>query len=174
VPTLYRRLLEDAFDTLPPVLRRFHDQEAGGAARLALAVSHGNGWLCRLAAQRARLPKAGAGARGHLQVVIEGDRERWIREIAGRRIETLQWRRDNLLVEETGPLRLGFQVIGDAAGMRFTSVRSWACGLPLPSLLAPRVTAIVTGQDDGWWVEVRVELPVLGLLMRYEGEVTPE
>src|SRR5437763_15764811 len=77
VPTLYRRLLGDAFDTLPPVLRRFHDQEAGGAACLIFRVSHGKGWLCRGGARIARLPKPEVEARGDLRVVIEGDQERW-------------------------------------------------------------------------------------------------
>jgi len=154
VPTLYRRLLGSAFDTLPPVLRRFHDQEAGGSARLAFQVSHGNGWLCRAAAKIARLPRPGNEVRGFLRVVVKGDRERWIREVDGRRIETVQWRgRD---------------------GMRFRSARGWFGGLPLPPPLLPRVTAIVTGRKASWWVTVRVELPLLGLLMLYEGEAIPE
>jgi hypothetical protein len=173
VASLYRRLLGDAFDSLPPAVRRFHDQEAGGEACLAFRVSHGKSWPCRVGAALARLPRPSADARGRLRVVVEGDRERWIREIDGRRIETVQRQRDDLLLEEAGPLRLGLRVVGSSEGMRFTSVRGWLCGLPLPSAMAPRVTAVVTGREDGWWVDVRVDLPVLGLLLRYEGEVTP-
>jgi hypothetical protein len=174
VPTLYRRLLGDAFDTLPPVLRRFHAQEAGGSARLVFEVSHGNGGLSRAAAKIGRLPRPGAKVRGSLRVVVEGERERWIREVGGRRVETLQWRADGRLIEATGLLRLGFEVNGDADGLRFRSVRGWLGGLPLPPPLLPKVTASIVGREASWWVTVRVELPVLGLLMQYEGEAIPE
>jgi hypothetical protein len=174
VPTLYRRLLGGAFDTLPAVLRCFHEQEAGGSARLVFHVSHGDAWLCRAAAKIARLPEPGAEVRGCLRVVVEGERERWVREMDGRRIETLQWHADGRLVEATGLLRLGFEVTGDADGLRFRSVRGWLGGLPLLPPLLPKVTASIVGQRAGWWVTVRVELPVLGLLMQYEGEAIPE
>ena len=171
---MYRELLGETFDRLPLVLRRFHGQDAGGSACLVFRVTHGNGWLCRMAAKIARLPRPGDEARGSLHVVIDGDCERWIREVDGRRIETVQHRRDGLLIEETGPLHLGFRVMGSAEGMRFESVGGWFCGLPLASPLTPRVTAIVIGHEESWRVDVRVELPVVGLLIRYEGEVTPE
>jgi hypothetical protein len=173
VASLYRRLLGDAFDSLPPAVQRFHDQVAGGEACLVFRFSGGKSWLCRAGAAIARLPKAGTETRGWLRVQVEGNRERWIREIGGRRLETVQGEQHGLLVESTGPLRLGFRVAGSSDGMRFTCVRGWFCGLPLPTPMAPRVTAAVVGREDGWWVNVRVELPVMGLLLRYEGEVTP-
>jgi hypothetical protein len=174
VATLFRKLLGDTFDKLPPVLRRFHDDETGGTACLEFQVSHGKGRLSRGLAKIARLPKPSDSSRGRMKVMVEGRCERWVREINGRRFETRQWRADNLLIEETGLLRLGFEVIADAAGLRFHSVRGWLAKLPLPPPLLPRVTAIIIGREASWWVTVRVELPLLGLLMQYEGEATPE
>lgn len=174
MPTLYRQLLGEAFDSLPPVLRRFHDREAGSTACLTLRVSHGRGWLCRAAAALGRLPRQSDGTSGRLQVVTRGDCEHWIRDMGGRRIETLQRSQDGLLVEKTGLLRLGFRLYGDGEGMRLTSVRGWFLGLPMPSRLTPRVTAVARGQQDAWLVDVRIELPMVGLLMQYEGKVTPE
>ncbi len=57
--------------------------------------------------------------------------------------------------------------------MRLQSVRGWFYALPLLPILTPRVEAVVTGQRHAWHVHVRIELPLLGTLAGYEGEVTP-
>jgi uncharacterized protein DUF4166 len=171
--TLYRRILGDAFDTLPPVLRGFHDREKGGSASGVLSVVHGQGRLCGVLARLGRLPDPATAVPVRLRVVTEGSRERWIREIGDRRLETVQWNCKGLLVEAVGPFRCGYRVDPSREGMRLRSVRGWLYALPLPPVLTPRVEAVVTGQPDAWHVHVRIDLPLLGLLAGYEGEVTP-
>lgn len=173
VPSLYRRVLKEAFDTLPPALRRFHDQPAEGVAVGSLRVTRGDGWLRHLAAALMRLPPAGACVPIRLEVRVEGDQERWIRHFDGLRLETLQWHQNDLLIEAVGPLRFELRVEADRAGMQFRSVRCRLFMLPLPAALAPRICANITGRESGWWVDVRVETPWMGLLARYEGEVRP-
>jgi Domain of unknown function (DUF4166) len=173
VVSLYRRILGEAFDALPPVLRRFHDQESGGSASGAFCVIHGKGWLARRLARLGRLPEPGSAVPVRLRVVTEGPRERWVREVGGRRLETLQWDRQGLLVEAAGPFRCGFRGDAGPEGMRLRSVRSWFRALPLPSALAPRIEAVVAAREDAWHVRVRIVLPLLGLLAGYEGEITP-
>ena len=61
--------------------------------------------------------------------------------------------------------------------MRFHMARCWLRGgIPLPAALSPRVTAHTSDQEDGdeWWVSVRVDLPLLGMVTQYEGKVTPK
>ncbi len=171
--SLYRRILGEAFDTLPPVLRRFHDQECGGSASGTFCVIHGKGWLCRRLARLGRLPDPGSAVPVRLRVVSEGPRERWIREIGGRRLETLQWGHHGLLVEAVGPFRSGYRVDAGPEGMRLRSVRGWLYALPIPSALAPRIEAVVAAPGNAWHVRVRIVLPLLGLLAGYEGEITP-
>ncbi len=171
--TLYRRILGDAFDTLPPVLRGFHDREKGGWASGLFFVVHGEGWLCGALARLGRLSDRGTGIPVRLRVVVEGQQERWIREMGAPRFETRQWQERGLLVEAVGPFRFGYQIVAGPEGIQLRSARAWLAGLPLPAALAPRVEAVVTGQGDTWHVRVRIELPVLGLLAGYGGEVTP-
>jgi uncharacterized protein DUF4166 len=173
VATLYRRLLGEAFDTLPPVLRGFHDREKGGSATGVFSVFHGKGRLRGMLARLGRLPDPGTAVPVRLRVVVEGPREQWIREIGDQRLETLQWHDHGLLVEAAGPFRCGYQVAASPEGMRLRSVRGWFYALPLPPVLTPRVEAIVTAQGDAWHLRVRIEIPLLGLLAGYEGEVTP-
>ena len=99
--------------------------------------------------------------------------ERWVRHFGGQPLITRQWQQGSLLCESAGPLHFAFQLQADASGMTFTIVRSWFLGIPLPRGLSPRVQAQARGTETGWWLEVAVEAPVLGLLTRYEGELHP-
>jgi hypothetical protein len=174
LPTLYRRALGGAFDTLPPVLHRFHDQPNGGCARGAGRVTWGEGWLPRAIAALARMPRPGDSVSIHLRVVVEGERERWVRQFDGRPFATAQWLQDGLLVEAVGPFRLGFVLVATPETLRFELVRCWLFAFPVPPALRVRVEAVMTARPQSWWVDVRVDVPLLGRLVRYEGEVVPE
>jgi Domain of unknown function (DUF4166) len=174
VPTLYRRLLGETFEALPAVLRDFHGLPGGGAARGVLCVTRGKGWLCRALADRMRLPPQGDRVAVRLRVVVEDDRERWVRDFDGVRMETIQWVHAGLLIEAAGPLRAGLRVVAGPEGLRFELARAWLGVLPLPRALMPHSTAEAMAQEGGWRIDVRVEAPVIGLLVRYRGEVMPE
>ena len=121
-----------------------------------------------------RLPLPGEAVPVCLEVQTSAEGECWIRDFASQRLVTKQWLQDGLLIETAGPLRFGFRMAADAAGMRFEFARCWLLGLPLPVALSPRVQATVSEYENGWWVCVRMELPALGLLTQYEGKMTPQ
>jgi Domain of unknown function (DUF4166) len=174
VPTLYRRLLGEAFEALPAALRDFHGRADGGRARGVLCVTRGKGWLANALADRMRLPAQGDQVAIRLRVRVEGDRERWVRDFDAQQMETVQWAHTGLLIEAAGPLRGGFRVVTSPEGLRFELARAWLFGLPLPRALMPHTTAEARAREGGWWIDVRVEAPVIGLLAGYNGEVTPE
>ncbi|HLK56661.1 MAG TPA: DUF4166 domain-containing protein [Chthonomonadaceae bacterium] len=171
--SLYRRTLGESFDSLPPVLQRFHDTPGGAIAEGSFRITWGQGWLRQALATGMRLPLPGEQVPALVQVRTKGDMEYWTRDFGSRRLVSRQWLRQGLLVETAGPFRIGFKVSTDATGMRFAFVRCWLFLLPLPNALAPRVHGWVTEHENGWWVQVGIELPVLGLLTQYEGKVTP-
>jgi Domain of unknown function (DUF4166) len=171
---LYRRLLGDAFDRLPPVWRRFHDSPTGGSGSGTFRVTRGKGRLANLLANLGGLPRAGDAVPVRLRVVVEGERERWVREFPACRMETVQWARDGLLVEAVGPVRLGLRVQPEGEVLRFDVVRAWVLGVPVPRWLAPRASAVTVARDDAWEVDVSLAAPLLGLLVRYQGLLTPD
>jgi hypothetical protein len=173
VPTLYRRLLAERFEMLPDVLRDFHGLPSGGVARGVLCVTRGKGRLCSALADRMRLPPHGARVAVRLRVVVEGERERWVREFDGILFQTVQWVHAGLLIETAGPLRFGFQVVASPEGLGFEQKRGWLYGLPLPRALTPQIWAEATAGEASWTIDVRVTVPFVGLLARYYGEVTP-
>lgn len=172
--SLYRRVLGEAFDTLPPVLQRFHDMANGGSASGVLRVTRGRGWLRHGLAALLRLPPEGERVPVRLRVVVEGERERWIRDFGSLRLETVQWARKGLLIEAVGPLCMGYRLVADEEGMRMECVRAWLSFLPLPAACTPRNGAVVKAGQLGWRVSVQIQVPVFGLLATYEGEMVPE
>lgn len=172
--SLYRRALAESFEALPPVLRRFHDAPGNAKADGYLCIARGPGRLRNALASLMRLPPSGERTPVHLEVRVEGEMERWTRDFGSLRLVTRQRYANGLLIESAGPLHFGFRVSATPSEMRFAFVRCRLYGCPLPGALAPRVHAVVRGLPASWWVEVRVEAPALGLLVRYEGEMTPE
>lgn len=171
--SLYRRILGDQFDALPPALRRFHDEPNGGKATAVFRVERGRGWLRNFVASVMRLPKASANAPVTLQVNVEGDRERWIRHIDGQRVETRQWADQGLLIEAFGPSTFSCALRVDGERLIYDFKRAWFLGIPMPKPLAPSVVSSTVGTEGGWHVSVRISAPLLGELVCYEGGATP-
>lgn len=171
---LYRRTLGDAFDSLPPVLRRFHEQSPEAGAQGTLHITRGSGRIRQALAALMRLPLPGEQVPVVLQVQTVGEAEHWRRDFGTLRLVTQQWLQDGLLIETAGPLRFGFRLTADAKEMRFEFARCWFVGMPLPTALAPRVNATASEYEDGWWLRVRIDVPLLGMLTQYEGKVTPQ
>ncbi|WP_422931897.1 DUF4166 domain-containing protein [Singulisphaera sp. PoT] len=173
-PSLYRRILGDRFDALPEVLRRFHDSPRGGRARGTLRVERAAGVCQNALASVLGLPRAGDVVEVRLEVEVVGDRERWVRHLQGRTMKTVQYARGGLLVESIGPSAFASELILDGPFLNLEFRRAWVLGVPLPKRLAPLVDGRVVAGEGGWQLAVRVEVPILGELVRYEGWIEPE
>lgn len=172
--TLHQRLLGDSFQRLPPPLRAFHGRQDGGRASGRFELVRGRGWLRGGAALIMRLAPAGSDVATRLEVVVAGDCERWVRHFGSHSMVTVQQEQQGLLAEDFGKMRFMFQLTADEAGLRFVLRRVKLFGLPLPLWLAPRVSAIVTGEPHGWHVDARIGVLMLGTLLRYQGSLRPD
>ncbi|WP_394795698.1 DUF4166 domain-containing protein [Armatimonas sp.] len=174
---LYRRALGTTFDCLPPVLQAFHQSSGGNGMRAVahghMQITHGSGRFRRTLAVFLRLPQAGESVPVTLRIESHGEKERWVRQLGRQQLVTWQSLGQNGLVESVGPLRFGFQLDADTEGMRFISRKCWLLGVPLPPVLAPRVTAQVRGAAQSWWLKVCLDVPGVGRLLSYEGELRP-
>jgi hypothetical protein len=174
MPSVYRRLLGPALDSLPPTLRHFHDVETEWRGHARFRITRGRGLLRNLVAALGRLPPAGADVPVRLRIVAEGPRERWprerwLREFGGHKFESVQWAQDGLLMESLGALRLGFRLTVEPPALRLEPVRAWVLGVPWPVALAPSGDGEEVGRPDGCAVVVRGHAPLLGQLAQYEG-----
>jgi hypothetical protein len=174
--TLYESVLGDRFAALPPVLRRFHARGDGHAHGI-LRVVRGRGPIARLVAWIMNMPAASDHTEVELRVVVEDGRETWTRTFStsGRPMITRQWREHGYLVEAVGPTRTYFELESEPEGMCFRQRRCTILGIPFPGMLAPHVHARASSRDaEGWEVEVRISLPVIGLLVEYVGRLIPD
>ncbi len=173
-PPLYRRILGERFDALPAVLRRFHDTEGGGRARGVFQVERSPGRLQSAIASILGMPRAGTDVPVTLRVAVEGDRERWTRDFAGHRVETVQWASGGMLMESTGPVHFSTELVLEGSRLTYEFRRAWFAGIPIPRWLSPGVVSHVDAGESGWFVVVHVLAPFLGELISYEGWIEPE
>ncbi len=137
--SLYRRVLGSRFDELPAVLKRFHDAAGGGRARGVFRVVRGRGLLRNAVASLLGFPRAGANLAVVLEVVLEGDRERWCRRFPARTVVSTQWERDQLLIERFGLNSFSSSLKVDGADLVYEFRQAWLAGVPMPAWLSPRV-----------------------------------
>jgi uncharacterized protein DUF4166 len=145
----------------------------GGRASGFLRVTRGKGCLRAVVADLLKLPPAGERVGVELQVVVEGDRERWIRRFDDLRLVSTQRLERGLVVETFGPFRFGYRLTGGPGGLQFDMVRRWFWRVPIGAGLAPLIDGRAWGREDGWWIDVSIRAPLLGFLVRYEGKVLP-
>jgi hypothetical protein len=172
--SLYRRVLGSRFETLPDVLKRFHDEASGGRARGRFRVERGRGRLRNLVASLSGFPHAGEDVPVALEVEVKGNRERWNRRFPGKTFTTWQWADGELLMERVGSIVFSSSLEIDGPVLRYPFRRAWLLGLPLPRRLSPHVVGWVCAGDRGWQVVVHISVPFLGELVHYEGWVEPE
>jgi hypothetical protein len=121
-----------------------------------------------------RLPKAGRDVPVRLEVKVEGDRERWLREFPSGPLRSVQWARGDLLMEAFGLTSFSAALVVDRSSLRYEFRRAWFAGLPLPAWLSLYVDGRVHADDAGWRVVVHVFAPLVGEILHYEGRVEPE
>lgn len=173
-PGLYARLLGPRWHELAEIVRRLHGAGEVVHAAGTFRVRHGGNRAARFLAWLARLPAASEAVDLRLIVTPVGAQEEWRRHFADQLLVSRQWRHaDGLLAERIGLAELGLQVTVHDNALRYESKR---VALPLgplrirlPGWLAPRVTACEKPEGNALHVSVEVRLPLLGILIAYEG-----
>ncbi len=169
--SLYRRVLGARLDNLPLPMRHFHDARNGSTAKGKFNVTRGPGWFRNFLASMMSLPPSGSDVPLELSVTPDGACEHWVRRFGNHSMKTQQWKARTLLIEAGGPMRFAFELLANETSVQFKLIRAWFCLIPLPRFLAPRLEAIETACEGGWDVVVQFSLPLLGMLIRYEGRV---
>lgn len=174
--SLYAQLLGPSWSTLALPVQRVHG--GGVVARGVFAVRRGAGVLARILGAVLGLPPAGDATPITLEVERNRDVERWRRRFGERVLVTTQWADRGLLVENMGLVQCWFRLRAEAGALVFEQVRATVglrgFALPLPRFLSPRVVGRADPGGAHAQVDVRIHAPVVGLLVSYEGAVTPE
>jgi hypothetical protein len=126
-------------------------------------------------ARIAGLPSEGRDVPFMLEIATEGRYDVWMRRFGGQKLRTLERRGAWPPIERYGLFEFVYEAdAGERLTMRSVAVRLrlGPIVVPLPGLLAPRDVASVTARGErAVHVSVRAELPLVGLLIAYEGDI---
>jgi hypothetical protein len=174
---LYRRLLGEAWDTLPPPLQGMHDLERELAAEGLAVVERGSSFLSRLVGWVIGLPVAGKDIPVKVAFRAIVGREHWGRTFAGRPFASTQeegrGRFERLICERFGPINFGLALVWEDDRLQLV-LRRWSIlGIPLPRALAPRSTAYEFAENGRFHFHVEISHFLTGLIVAYRGWLIP-
>ena len=168
------------FAGVPEAVRAFHRTSAPVMWTGSAQIDGGRWFLPKLLARAFGLPSTGRDVPLTVQVErgLSKDGtpvERWTRHFGGQRMTSeLACRRRGILTERFGPFTFCLGLETGHAGIRMP-VTGWKLGpLPLPRCLAPRSQTREFQDDAGRFrFDVRLSVPILGLLAHYRGQLEP-
>lgn len=176
--SLYRRLLGPAFDTLAPALRQAHGLRTSGGFAGKAAVERPKGLLANAFADLMGFPKPGQDVPVQVDFEIDGPREIWRRNFAGRLFKSIQsagkGRYEYLQREAFGPVNAVVALEAADAGLTL-KIRGWTLfGVPMPAWLGPTTIAREFEDAEGRFnFDAEIGLAFLGKLVRYRGWLVP-
>ncbi len=177
IAPLYKRLLGPVFNGLPTAIRDMHDFQSQRVSEGMCEVRRGRNPVARWIADFFRFPDEGAEIPVRVTFDARFGREFWTRSFAGQTLRTEQWLSsacgETVLIERFGPVAVTLQAIADGNDLRFEIRRLTVLGIPMPRILFPRIAARETVQRSLFTFDVRADLPVLGMLIRYHGYLIP-
>lgn len=172
-PTLFRSVLGEAFDHLPPTVRRLHGATGpatyAGRGRARGARNH----LMRLARWVLGLPGPGVYPRLIVHVAPKDSGETWTRTFGDQAFTSHLGRGGEFgqFEERFGPMRLTFEAVPFAYGFRWRFVGMRFGPVAVPRVLAPRIHAAAFESAGVYRFSVAVAHPWLGVLFAYAGRL---
>jgi hypothetical protein len=141
-----------------------------------LRVTQGDHAVARAVARLLRLPPSGDAVETQLVVTPRRDGERWSRTFGVQPFNSIQRRTRDGIAERFGLVELRFRCDVDGGSTWFHQLgAALAIGplrIPLPRALAPVVTAREDRPaPDTRRIDVRITLPIVGLLLAYSGTI---
>ncbi len=174
--TLFQRLLGAEFFHLAPAIKALHGRRGEFRYAGTASVRRGRGLPKALLAHVLGLPPAMEDAPIAIRFSAAPEGESWQRRFGGASMRTRLLARDGLLKERLGPCTFHYRLVRVGTELAWTVERARMFGIvPLPAKLFDGVRCRESQDDAGrycFFVEAR--LPVLGLLVRYEGWLEPD
>ncbi|MDN3718371.1 DUF4166 domain-containing protein [Roseibium salinum] len=137
---LYRAILGEEFDRLPPQIRDMHRFAA--RAKGTAGVSQGRSWAARLICRLTRLPRPASNVPVETSFEPLETGERWTRRFDGQPFQTdmLPGTRESFpcMLERLGPFLFKMRVTATAEGIDLTPEQVLLGPLRIPPALAPR------------------------------------
>lgn len=149
---------------------------SSGAFSGQCRIERGKGRISRLIMKIAGFPSAGCKVPVRLTVGRIGKRWSWERDFDGQKTRSFLTydARAECVREVFGVFSIWLRPEVTAKTMRIDIHRLTVCGVPLPKFLLPKSSTFEWQDDSGRFrFDVSASAPGLGLLIRYQGWLTP-
>lgn len=156
---------------MPPALAALHADAPQTEARGLARVESGSRLVARLIARLVGFPHASPAVPLHVEIRRDVDGETWIRRFAGQGFTSRMTRRGCWVIEQFGALSFAFALHPVPGGHAMVLQRWWCGPVRLPLALAPRIGATETDAEGRFAFDVRIALPLFGLLVAYRGSL---
>jgi predicted DCC family thiol-disulfide oxidoreductase YuxK len=176
--SLYRKMLGEAWNTLPPAVRTMHEATTDFVAGGRAEIKRGANILAKLVFRLIGSPPSGSDVPVTVAFRMKEGGELWTRNFAGNRFSSFQTagrgRRTHLLNERFGLFTFGIALVTEGGKMRLIPRRWSALGLPLPLALIPGGEAFENvDAEERFHFDVEIRLPLVGLIVSYKGWLVP-
>lgn len=174
---LYRCILGDAFENLPPEVRALHDSKARRTWRGEAKVTPGTSLLAKIARRLIGAPSH----TGEVPVSVTFDPtaqgEKWTRDFGGQAFRSHQLegkgRDARLLVERFGPVAVSLALVVEGEKLHLVPRRWSIFGCPMPRSLLPKGGSYEAERDGLFVLDVEIAVPVIGRIVAYRGTLSP-
>lgn len=169
---LFPTLLGAHWSRLPPSVRALHGGYPMVRARGRVVVDGDPRWPARALRAALRMPSPRPDAAIEVEIRQHAGGETWRRRFADAGLEShlrrsARW--PDAFEERLGMAHLAFALDADAARLRWITREVRALGVRLPLRWFRGVEAVCGGDDERYRFDVRVRLPLVGLLIAYRG-----
>ena len=173
---LFALALHRDFGALPKPIRTIHDRSRCFSANGRCDVDHGRNPIALLVSALFRLPRAGRDLPLTVKFIARGGTETWERDFAGRimRSHLSRARVPGEIKERFGPFTFTIRLRWDGARLHYEIARGRFFGIRLPRILLPRSDAFESVENGLFRFDVRIGLPLAGLLAHYRGWLKPD
>ncbi|WP_422037712.1 DUF4166 domain-containing protein [Roseibium sp.] len=175
-PCLFQRALGAHFGDLPRAVRDLHtvtDRSTWqGRARVTRGRSAIGNLICRLVG----FPPEADDIPVSVTIERRGDTEFWCRDFGGKSFTSVLYLRDNTerghITERFGVMAFDIDLHLVDDRLEFPVTHGRILGVPLPKAVLPVSEAGEFETDDRFHFDVRVSLPGIGDLVRYQGRLS--
>jgi Domain of unknown function (DUF4166) len=164
----------ERFAQLDPPLQRLHAAQTTHRHFGEVAVERGRGVLARFCAWAADLPPTAIQQTISVEIAATTAGERWTRRFGSHVMRSNLSLSENLLAERLGLLQFLFSLDLVHGRLVWTLARVRALGISLPLRWFEGVHACEFAVDGIYRFDVKVRLPLVGLVVHYHGFLNVE
>lgn len=174
---LFRQVLGDAFDRLPPQVQAIHDDTSDRTWTGTARVQRGTGLISKALGKLFGFPDTSRQIPVSVQFTPLKGGEKWTRRFGDQCFSSIQTRgsgrNDQLLAERFGPIIVALALVHKDDKL-FLIPRRWSLlGIPLPKMLLPSGSSFEAQVDGNFHFDVQISAPLIGLIAAYQGELKP-